>query len=232
MHDANDSEARMLLGHFKMLKMILEDVKPADTDPPAPGQAELLDSEGLLSDTISLVTNAKIQQAKNYQIELGLIPPLFYLATNTLRCPPTLRRKAIQCLQYQLAERREGAWTGAQAGRVAAEIFNIQEELRPDSVLNGVSFEVFDHPSVHQRPAMAGIADRLGPELWICYHAASTRPSQENGASMAECQTQMRLCISWTPDELTGLPQNINELVRNCGYQGYFSDSVAAVSTV
>ena len=131
---------------------MLDDVKPHGMEPGKAITWQVEDvSDEMLPQMISLITNASIQKSEDLKIELGLIPPLFYLATTTRQFCYLSRRRAIQCLQNQLGERREGAWSGAIAARIAEEIVDVGVELSSKFIIVRVQFEVFDrfHDSVH-----------------------------------------------------------------------------------
>ena len=57
-------------------------------------------------------------------------------------------------------------------------------------------------------------------------------PCPSDKEAVLEVKTRARRCITWTAEEINRLPKNINELVRNAGYQGYFSDALAATTSV
>ena len=228
--EKHDALARMIHVHYRIIKMMLDDVKPNESRSykPLPCQVKGF-CDDTVNQTISLITDTSIKQSEDLKVELGLIPPLFYLATTTRLCANISRRQAIHCLQTGLRERREGAWSGAIAARVAEEMVDLGQELSSNFATTRVHFEVS-----HRSQDFAGY-DRLAParakdglELWIGYDAVLRPSSSADQEAISEVKTHTRKCLTWTSDEIKRLPKNINELIRNAGYQGYFSDAAAA----
>ena len=227
--------ARMLQLHFKILKLMLDDAKPLkpDSEIRSPRQVEDFECNDMISEAISLVNDTSIQRSEDFKIELGLIPPLFYLATTAHPCRSVTRKQAIECLQNRFANRREGAWNGSLAARIAEEVVDLRAELGSTPVMTGISFEAFHHSKANTETASSPRATTgEDSQLWIgcsAHHAPHYGDTQQ--ATQTHVQTHSRMCFTWTTEEIKRLPTNINELVRNAGYQGYFSEAVATTSS-
>ena len=229
----HDTLARMLRIHFDILKMMLDDVKPDELESGKPPPCEVKGfCDDIVHHTISLITNTSIQKSDDFKVELGLIAPLFYLATTTRQCSSISRRQAIQCLQNQLGKRREGAWSGAIAARVAEEMVDLGVELSSDIVITRVWFECFNRLPESPGYNNQSPVPKDASQLWLSYDAVSMQNLTADQEVVSEINTHAKRCTTWTPEEIERLPKNINELIRNAGYQGYFSDAAAATTSI
>lgn len=230
---------RMLWIHYKTIKMMLLDILP-----PGLEYEELLglDAEPLNYDSITneietLVSTPSIQAEPNFCIELGLIPPLFYLATAAHRnIPISLRNQAITLLQSPLGNRLEGAWTGSMAAKVAIQQIALESRFGSGSIISNIKLETFENAILTmQTPASIPSDDSNSPkqpprELWVSFSVRQqpkyTPPIQDAESSNFQPQgsdTQWYKCGDiWTADEIDHLPPTINGLIRTYGYQGYF----------
>jgi hypothetical protein len=228
-HVPGELENQMIVIHFKILSLMIEDLKPAGAEFIEENHYSIFDVEdidNLLGQCIALASNPRLQGNENFKIELGIIPPLFYLATGNRPCRPASRMRAIQCMQTQLANRQEGTWTGSIAGRVAEEIFDLKTRVGYENNLFNVVLKV-NYPEEKANIDMQTY--ELTPELWIRYQMADTDLFK---TAIPHMQTHLQRCASWTADEISRLPKNINRLIRLCGYQGYFSEAIAAAKQV
>jgi hypothetical protein len=236
-HNADDPESCMLQIHHRILLSILRDSTERGGVVIRTQQHD--DYDDLLEQTLSLLYNNKAHEQGDLQVELGIIPLLFHLAIASGRCKQTLRKRAVACLRGLLAERREGVWTGGLAGSLAAEIIALEEESPSDGahdtlkdyhldLLNdaGAQLAMSAVPKSYFESETAG----SGLHLWLTY-TINTGPSQASGSSNGECteqRGQTRKRLPWTKHEIARLPRNINTVVRDYGYQGYFSDAAEA----
>jgi hypothetical protein len=228
-HVPDELENQMIVIHVKILSLMIEDLKPAGAEFIEEKHYSIFDIEDiddLLGQCIALASNPRIQDDENFKIELGIIPPLFYLATGNRPCRPASRMKAIQCLQTQLASRQEGTWTGSIAGRVAEEIFDLKTRVGYENDLFNLVLKV-NFPEDKGNINMQ--THSLMPELWIRYQMADTEFFK---TAIPHTQTHLQRCASWTAEEISRLPKNINRLIRHRGYQGYFSEAIAAAKQV
>jgi hypothetical protein len=223
--NSTNTTVRMLSIHLKIIEMLIQDWKSLTlriqtADPLPPPLAD--DYDIILSELLSLLTTTPLRALEDFKIELGILPPLFYLATSSRHdISSSTRRRAIEYLETYLSERNEGVWSGATASRLAREILEIGGEFEREGfgeMVGGVFFEIEE-----------------GGELWMTYNLANVFEHEEKEGSTAqwesESQTQRRKCPSWSTEEIARLPSNINEVVRNVGYQGYFADAVASAKS-
>jgi hypothetical protein len=234
---SSNTTIRMLSIHLKIIEMLMQDWRPSSlqtpaqlANPPIPDPfAEKSSYDLLLSELHALLTATPLQLYEDFKIEIGLLPPLFYLATSPRQdIPISTRTQAIDLMERYLSERKEGVWSGAIASRLAREIVEMRKECegRGWEVLNGLSFEVC---STRERE---GEGEAEG-KLWIVYRINPLSEDDELGTRNRESKSQLRRwkCTSWSREEIALLPRNINEVVRNIGYQGYFADAVAAAKS-
>ena len=227
-YDERNLECQYMAAHRKTLYMIVQDMG-GDVSR-AGATSDLRVNDRLLFNTMSLAANDALMTSPVFRSELGLIPPILYMAVNSQRCSVPARRAAANFLMHNLGPRVEGRWNGETAGRIAQEIINAGADAGSDLDIVVNSFEEF-----HSLPAPSAIANEQHekPGLWLSYFRLPRRHPEDRQTHLrspdarATAQPTWRRCSSWTQEEIQTLqPEPLNEFVTSCGYQGYFEDAV------
>ena len=180
-------------------------------------------------ETVSVGATGTLQSAPMFGRELGLIPPIFYLAAKSQRCSLTARRAAANFLELCLGSRAEGWWSAKCAGRIAQDIISAGVDAGPEVDTFSPSFEVFN--STSSSPT-ARSEQRDQPELWLSYFRplGNSQENPQTGPGRSESQPQAELvwrrCTPGTPDDIQSLPRHLNQHVGAYRYQGYFDGAV------
>ncbi|KAL8868291.1 MAG: hypothetical protein Q9174_005087 [Haloplaca sp. 1 TL-2023] len=232
-YDEHILECQYLAAHARTLYMMVQDAGADFSRDDVTFNSQLNDKS--LLDTVSMAAAGALQSAPMFERELGLIPPIFYLAVKSQRCSLTARRAAANFLELGLGSRVEGRWSAKCAGRIAQEIISAGVEAGPDVDTFFPSFEVFDSTS---SSSMVRDEERDHPELWLsCFRSlensqGSLQTNPARSGSQAQRELVWRRCTSWTAEEIQGLPRRLNQLVGAYGYQGYFEDAIQTSAIV
>jgi hypothetical protein len=222
-HTDADIESCVLQVHDAVLRLIHHDLNTMyDLQAPVDFAS---DADQLLLRMIALVTINNIYEEQDLNVELGVIPPLFYLATSHGLCTMHLRQQAITCLREGLGDRREGGWTGHLAAMVAEEIIFNEVELTRSSTKGW-----FSNYALEWWGSAAGAVDNsdntqsLKPRLYLAYDCYSAVEGSARVNSRNPHRYKRR-CTSLSDADIAALPAKISSVVENYGYQGYFSDA-------
>ena len=231
--DEHNLDCRYLLAHRTTLYMMLQDMG-ADVSQ-AGIASDLQQGDKFLSDILTLGANESLKSSSTFRNELGIIPPIFYLALSSRRCSVALRRAAATFLQQHLGSRYEGGWNGIWASRVAHEIINAGVEAGFGVAVVFPSFDPFETMST---TSTLPLEQSDKPEIWLSYISfhrnsqGSLQVESQSSGPHAGIKLHWRRCTAWTEEEIRSRPRQLNQLIGNYGYQGYFEDAVRSSAVV
>ena len=227
-YDNNSAGCRLLLAHAETLQMILQDTSHPPHEDRRPYDNE--QGERLLEELFEIDEQEYSRSEGTCHRELGLIPPLFYLASHSERCSSVSRRHTIKCLKRNAHRVSKGKWNTQTAAFVAEQIVDLDEEL-------GYGVSTSNHQFQYLKSTDKGVkASRKhveNVELWLSYTIThAMRPISSNSeekiyAALNPAEAYVRQCSKPTRPCLNELPENIKDLISSYGYEAdQFDDTV------
>lgn len=207
---ADDLEDRLIWVHYQTITLMIDDtIAETDAVDIIFDEPTKFDLEAVAAEILALVSTTAVRSNQDFQIELGIIPPLFYLTTASHRAVslPT-RQNTLKCLINVLGDRREGAWSGSLAADIAQQYMNYEAEISsPSSSTSQRSVRVEKSRETSKLETL-GVQD-------------SQAVSTQNPMRHLEANRQdiLKKCMKV-------LPEQLSHLILSAGYQGYFSKSL------
>ena len=221
-YDNDSAGCRLLLAHAETLQMILQDTShPPHEDRRPYGNEQ---GEKLLEELFEIDEQESSHSEGTCHRELGLISPLFYLASHSERCSSASRRHAIKYLKGHTHRAPSGRWNTQTTAFVAEQIVDLDEELGYGVSTSKHQFQYLKSTDKGVKPSRKQ-AENV--ELWLSYTITHTmRPTSPGSeekiyAALNSAEACLRKCSKSISRCLIELPENINDLISSYGYDAH-----------